>query len=272
MRETLPYQFKARKRLGQNFLVDREILEKIIFYADVKDDDVVLEVGSGTGLLTKLLQERVGRVIAVEKDQRLVQILRERFKNNPKVEIINGDVLKTDLPEYDKVVATPPYNISSKLLFMLTDRKYKSMTLTFQKEFAERLIAKPGTREYGRLTVMIKHRANPEILDYISREAFRPRPRVDSAIVRITPKISIQKIDEKIFSDLVRGLFTQRRRNLRSALRHYVERRIGQPFTAMPDVEFINKRVYQLNIEEFEALTREFERSPLKDSIQNGAH
>ncbi|MGQ9543769.1 MAG: 16S rRNA (adenine(1518)-N(6)/adenine(1519)-N(6))-dimethyltransferase RsmA [Candidatus Bathyarchaeia archaeon] len=255
-REILPYPFQARKRLGQNFLVDRRILEKIIYYADIDCDDVVLEVGSGTGTLTRLLQEKARKVIAVEKDFRLAQVLRERFKNNPKLEIINADILDMDLPYYDKVVATPPYNISSKLLFLLTDRKYQSMTLTFQKEFAERLVAKPGTRDYGRLTVMIKHRANPEILDYISKEAFKPRPKVDSAIVRIIPKPHEQTIDEETFSDLVRGLFTQRRRKLRSALKHYIEMKTGQPLRVTLDIDSIDKRVYQLEVKEFEVLTR----------------
>jgi len=253
---SFPPSFLPKKRLGQNFLIDKRSLEKIVSYAEISPNDTVLEVGSGLGALTQLLQDKAKRVIAVEKDPELVSLLYRRFHDNPKVEVVNADILRIDPPKYDKVVATPPYNISSKLLFLLLKRKCRSIVLTFQKEFAERLVAKPGTRSYGRLSVTLNHKANTEILDYIPREAFRPKPKVDSAIVKITPKETEQTVNEELFADLVRGLFTQRRRNLRSALKHYIEKRIGGRTEEMLGLDLPDRRVYQLSVEEFEELTQ----------------
>jgi len=152
-------------------------------------------------------------------------------------------------------VATPPYNISSKLLFLLLNKQIRMMVLVFQKEFAERLVAEPGTRDYSRLTVMTAHRAHAEILGYIPKESFRPRPKVDSAIVKITPKEPNHMINEEMFADLVRGLFTQRRRNLRTVLRHYIQRRIQTPPEDLLNSDIPSKRVYQMSVDEFERLT-----------------
>jgi len=256
-RRGLPYSFVPKKRLGQNFLTDKRVLERIVSYASITQDDVVLEVGPGLGTLTELLQTKAKKIIAVEKDPELAKFLRERLQNSPKTEIVEGDILKISLPEYDKVVSTPPYNISSRLLFLLLGRKYSIIVLALQKEFAERLVAKPDSREYGRLSVMVAHKARAEILEHISRESFRPRPKVDSAIVKITPKESPQPIDEELFTDLVRGLFTQRRRRLRSSLKHYIQQRLHPLPKEISDLDIPDKRVYQVSVEEFERLTRE---------------
>jgi len=256
-RRDLPFSFVPRKRLGQNFLTDKRSLERIVSYAEITQDDVVLEIGPGLGALTELLQTKAKKIIAVEKDPELVKFLRERLQNNPKIEIVEGDILRIPLPEYDKVVSTPPYNISSKLLFLLLGRRYQTIVLALQKEFAERLVAKPDTREYGRLTIMAAHKAHTEILGDIPREFFKPRPKVDSAIVKITPKKSYRTIDEKLFADLVRGLFTQRRRKLRSSLKRYIQQRFHSLPTEVSDLDIPDKRVYQVSVEEFEKLTRE---------------
>jgi len=256
-RRGLPYSFVPKKRLGQNFLKDRRVLERIASYARITRDDVVLEIGPGLGALTELLQAKAEKIIAVEKDPELARFLRERFQNNSKMEIVEGDILRIPLPEYDKVVSTPPYNISSRLLFLLLGRKYSTIVLALQKEFAERLVAKPDTREYGRLTVMVAHKAHAEILGYIPRESFRPRPKVDSAIVKITPKESCQTMDEELFTDLVRGLFTQRRRKLRSSLRHYIQQRLDQRPEELSSMDIPDKRVFQVSVEEFERLAKE---------------
>jgi len=253
---TFPSYFVPKKSLGQNFLVDKRSLDRIVSHAEISPEETVLEVGPGLGTLTEFLQAKARKVIAIEKDPKLIELLYRRFANNPKVEIIHGDILKTDLPYCDKVVATPPYNISSKLLFVLLKGNFRVIVLTLQKEFAERLIAKPGTSNYGRLTVMINHSAYPEILDHISREAFRPKPKVDSAIVRITLHYLKKRLDEVVFTDLVRGLFTQRRRNLRSSLRHYFDQRGRSLPKELTDSEIPEKRVYQVSLEEFEILAQ----------------
>jgi len=251
----LPRSFIPKKRLGQNFLVDKKSLENILRFAEISLSDTILEVGAGLGTLTQLLQSKARKVIAVEKDPQLADFLQKRYHRNPRVEVVKADILKMELPSCDKVVATPPYNISSKLLFLLLNKQIRMMVLVFQKEFAERLVAEPGTRDYSRLTVMTAHRAHAEILGYIPKESFRPRPKVDSAIVKITPKEPNHMINEEMFADLVRGLFTQRRRNLRTVLRHYIQRRIQTPPEDLLNSDIPSKRVYQMSVDEFERLT-----------------
>ena len=130
--------------------------------------------------------------------------------------------------------------------------------LTFQKEFAERLVSKPGTKNYGRLTVMVNHKTKPELLDSIPKKAFTPQPKVDSAIIKIIPKKYIELVDEELFSDIVRGLFTQRRRKLRSSLKHYVNKKIPHFPIEILNEEIPDKRVYQMTVEDFEQLTKNF--------------
>ncbi|MEM2942710.1 MAG: 16S rRNA (adenine(1518)-N(6)/adenine(1519)-N(6))-dimethyltransferase RsmA [Candidatus Bathyarchaeia archaeon] len=260
-RRGLPYQIAPKKRLGQNFLTDRRMLEWIVSNAGLRQDDVVLEVGPGLGALTELLQTRVKRVVAVEKDPELVQLLRKRLRSNPRVDVVEGDILRIPLPEYDMVVSTPPYNISSKLLFRLLEKRCRRIVLVLQREFAERLVARPDTREYSRLTVMATHKAHVEILGYVPAWSFTPKPKVDSALVSITPKESPRTVDEDLFTDLVRGLFTQRRRMLRRSLRNYLQQRLHTLPAWIDKIEIPDKRVYQASLEEFEKLTRDL--SPL---------
>jgi 16S rRNA (adenine1518-N6/adenine1519-N6)-dimethyltransferase len=250
------FSFVPKKRLGQNFLIDSQLLKKIVFHAEILPTEIVLEIGPGFGTLTQIIQEKAQRVITIEKDPVLAEFLQEKFKTNPKVEIILGDVLDQPLPEYDKVVATPPYNISSKLLFQLIKKNYRAIVLTFQKEFADRLVSKPGTKNYGRLTVMINHKTKPELLENIPKKAFRPQPKVDSAIVKIIPKEYNKTVDEKLFSELVLGLFTQRRRKVRSSLKHYIDKKIPYFPIEILNTEIPDKRVYQMTVEDFEQLTQ----------------
>ena len=126
--------------------------------------------------------------------------------------VVQGDILRVDLPSFDKVVSSPPYTISSGLLFFLLARKFRSATMTFQKEFAERLVAKPGTRDYGRLTVMLQHAASAQLFDFVPRTAFRPVPKVDSFMVQIVPKKQRPDMNRELFSRMVKALFSQRRR------------------------------------------------------------
>jgi 16S rRNA (adenine1518-N6/adenine1519-N6)-dimethyltransferase len=257
--ELIPYEIKFKKRLGQHFLIDKSVLRKLIEYANLNQKDVVLEVGAGVGTLTSPIAEKVKKVIAVEKDSVLASILRKKFSSNNKIELIEGDILKVRLPKFNKIVSTPPYNISSKLLFMLLERKFDLAIMTLQREFAERLVAESGSRNYGRLSVGVGHVASVKILDHVSPKAFHPPPKVSSVIVSIEmKKPSVKVLNEKFFNDLVRELFTQRRRRLRKALTHYLERRYGKrggelaSLIALPE-----KRVYETTIQEFEAISNE---------------
>ena len=203
-----------RKR-GQHFLVDRRISERIADYAYLTGSDNVLEVGPGTGNLTEVLSARAGRVVAVEVDPRLAAALEGRF---PNVSVIRGDALRVDLPEYEKVVSNLPYQISSKMTFRILKREFEVAVLMYQREFAQRLVAPPGSKDYGRLALNVGLRAEAEILERVPRTAFWPRPRVESAIVRLRPREDRPEVDERVFVDLTRGLFSQRRKKVKKSL------------------------------------------------------
>jgi len=172
------------------------------------------------------------------------------------VKIVEGDVLRIRLPIFDKVVASPPYNISSKLIFSLLRRKLKSMTMVLQKEFALRLVADPGSAEYGRLTVALRHKANTHLLDFVPRTVFRPIPRVDSHIVRIIPKGDITSVNESFFGQTVRYLFSQRKRILRGVLKRAANTSLGEPLDSFVETaDLLEKRIFQLTTHEFEILS-----------------
>ena len=213
------YRVVPKKRLGQNFLVDEEALHKMVSYAGISGEDTVLEVGAGLGFLTEKLAENAGGVIAVEIDRRLVEALRKRLKGYGNVTVLQGDIMKISVPRFNKVVSTPPYSISSPLQFWLLNKPFEETVLSFQEEFAKRLTASVGSKDYGRLTVTTYYRADVEILDVIPKESFWPSPKVDSLIVRLKPRCPPFRVEEEeIFLDLVRAIFTQKNRKLRNAV------------------------------------------------------
>ena len=255
------YNFYPKKRLGQNFTVNSDILQQLISHACLTKDDVVLEVGAGFGFLTKHLAAKCKKVIAVEVDPALVTFLREHLQSLDNVELIEGDFLKVSVPNFNKVVAAPPYSISSPLLFRLLENKFDSAFLILQKEFAERLAASVGTKDYGRLTVSIYYRADVKLLEPVPRTMFYPPPNVDSMILRLTPRsppFSVE--DESFFFDLVRVLFTQRNKKVRNSiipfLREYeIPQNEATPFA--DSLSYSKKRVRELSPEDFGLLANE---------------
>jgi 16S rRNA (adenine1518-N6/adenine1519-N6)-dimethyltransferase len=258
------YSVLPKKRLGQNFVVNADLLERMISYASITDDDVVLEVGAGLGFLTQLLSRECKRVIAVEVDPRLIRVLREQLHDLQNVDLIEGDILKVSVPPFSKFVSTPPYSISSPLLFWLLERKFDCAVLTFQKEFAERLVASVGSKDYGRLTVTTYYRAEAELLDYVPRETFFPRPDVDSMIVRLRPREApFQVEDEETFLELVRTLFTQRNKKVRNAIIPLLTKQGVRRENAVElanSLPFHDNRVRALAPEDFGILTNEIVR------------
>jgi 16S rRNA (adenine1518-N6/adenine1519-N6)-dimethyltransferase len=247
------------RRLGQNFLVDEAARDLMVSRANLSRSDIVLEVGPGTGFLTESLLNRAGKVIAVEKDRRLVELLRGKHRGNRRLRIVEGDVLKAQLPRFNKVVSCPPYYISSRLVLLLTSKRFRSAVLTLQKEFAERIVAKPGSSEYGRISVMVQHKASAELAGLIPRHSFRPVPKVNSAVVVIRrKKADVSVKSQPLFRDLVRFFFTQRRKKAAKVLRRYLEilfgdeSMSGKPLPSLPDV-----RVFQLTVSDFERLSNE---------------
>ena len=207
------------RRIGQQQVIDPMFLERMADYAELSDKDAVLEIGAGIGNLTMLLARRAGSVIAVERDAKLIKALRERLKGLTNVAFLHGDALHMDFPKFNKIVSNLPYSISSNVMFKLLDFKFDLAVLMFQKEFAERLVASPGSEDYGRLTVNTYYRAKVELLDDVPPTAFYPQPRVNSAIVRLKPHDPPFEVkDGQVFSNVVRALFQHRRQRVRNAL------------------------------------------------------
>jgi len=211
---------KSRRLTGQHFLRWRDVARRMVEYAEVAEDDVVLEVGPGHGEVTRYLVERAGRVIAVEKDPRLAEGIRLRFRD--RVEVVEADVLEIELPEFTKCVSSLPYRISSEFTVKLLEHTFRSAVLLYQKEFGERLAAGPGSKAYSRLSVYVYCRADVELLETVPRDAFRPRPAVDGVLVRFQPRDApFSTCDWELYFRLVKLLFTHRRKKVGTALRRY---------------------------------------------------
>jgi len=246
---------KPKDFLGQNFVVDEGILTREVEYAALNKKDVVLEVGAGIGNLTEKMVRKAKKVIAVEKDKRLAEILNRRFeKNRERIEIIHGDVLKldfrTDIPEFNKVLSNIPYYISSPCTLKLLKHSFDVAVLSYQKEFAERLAAKAGEKNYSRLSVAAYYFADVELLELVPKTAFYPQPKVDSLIVRIRRKKPPFKVDEEKFFNFVHAVFTQKKKSFRNAIklsRHLLKSEIKEE--KIPE-KFLEKRVFQLSPEE----------------------
>jgi len=213
---------KPSRRLGQNFLINTQIIKREIDYAEITKKDVVLEVGGGLGCLTRALAERAKLVYTVEVDRRLAQFLQNHLSTFNNVEVINADFLKIDPPAFNKLVSNPPYSISAPLIFKIARLNFDKAVLTLQLEFALRLVASPGSKEYGRLSVSAQTYFNITILEIVDKKNFYPIPKVDSAIVLLTPKPA--EIDEHLFSEVSRCLFTTPNRKVKYGLLLLFER------------------------------------------------
>ena len=217
-------QHVARKRFGQNFLVDRGVIARILDAIDPKPADEMVEIGPGLGALTGPLLERLKRLHAIELDRDLAARLRERYPPDRLV-VHEGDALRFDfatLPAPLRVVGNLPYNVSTPLLFHLAGFSGRFVDLHFmlQREVVERMVAAPSTPEYGRLSVMLQYRFRMRKLFAVPAGAFRPAPKVESAVVRLLPlaRPEAQASDEPLFAETVTRAFSHRRKTLRNAL------------------------------------------------------
>lgn len=224
-------KIRAKKALGQNFLVDGNVIANIIKAADVGSDDRVLEVGPGRGAITSRLAESAARVVAVEWDRDLVPLLRASLGGYASTEIVHGDILRTDLnrllsplwPGPWKVVANLPYNISSQVLFKFIEDRYlfSDLLLMLQKEVGDRLVAPPSCKDYGVLTVLCGLHFDIERVFLVKPGSFRPVPKVDSVVLRfrVLPRPRVDVVDEQVFRKVVKASFAQRRKTLLNCLR-----------------------------------------------------
>ncbi len=211
--------------LGQNFLVEPMLYPKLAIYASLEASDVVLDAGAGFGWLTRFLAGKCRAVVAVEKDPQVALVLREQVKGKGNVTVIEGDVLKAKLPSFNKVVAAPPYYLSSNLVMWLIERKVDCAVLVLQKEFASRLVAAVGTEEYGWLAVVTAHALQVELLDVVCKDLFYPQPEVDSVIVALKPwsKKPFEVKNLAAFIQLTKWLFSQRNKKAAKALASFLK-------------------------------------------------
>ena len=225
------YQFVFQKKYGQNFLIDANILEKIIRLSEITKDDCVIEIGPGIGTMTQYLAESAGKVIAIEIDRHLIPILEETLKEYKNVTIMNEDVLKVDIKKIVeeknngnpiKVVANLPYYITTPIVMGLFESgvPLQDITIMVQKEVAERMQVGPGSKDYGALSLAVQYYARPEVLLQVPGTCFMPRPAVGSAVIRLKryekPPVTAQ--DEKKMFAVIRAAFGQRRKTLSNAL------------------------------------------------------
>jgi 16S rRNA (adenine1518-N6/adenine1519-N6)-dimethyltransferase len=224
---------RAKKSLGQNFLIDKNIQNKIISSCEINQLDTVLEIGSGTGAITGLISKKADKVYALEVDRQLIPRLLEKFSSSVNVEIILADILKFDIAscvrdkgKKIKIIGNIPYYITTPIIEQMI--KYKeyisSAYLMVQKEFAERVIASVGSKRYGSLTCFVQYHFTPKVLFVTSRNSFSPRPKVDSCFLQLmmrnTPAVAVK--DEERFFKVVHAAFGQRRKTLRNSLKEVV--------------------------------------------------
>jgi 16S rRNA (adenine1518-N6/adenine1519-N6)-dimethyltransferase len=233
-----------RKRLGQHFLVDRGVVARMIELAEVGRDEAVLEIGPGLGALTDQLAGRAARLYVVEYDRGLCEVLRRKFASRPEIRVIEGDALRVDLrgaiPEGTvKVVASLPYNVAVAILFRLLDERaiFSDATVMVQREVADRLLARPGTRAYGAPSLLFQLYAEPLGRFRVPASAFYPRPQVTSEVIRVRLHLEarVRVDDPKLLRALVRAAFNQRRKTLRNALQA-LPPRCALPAAAWADV------------------------------------
>lgn len=228
------YKIQANKSLGQNFLINDNVIEEIIESADIQKEDLVIEIGPGLGVLTERLLKKSNNVVVIELDKKMVNILQERFFLNKNLEIINDDVLKVDLAKLIKdkkeqtkigkvkIVANLPYYISTPIIMKLLENRLEisQIVVMVQKEVAERIGAEPGTREAGAITYAVQYYAQTSKIIDVPKESFIPSPKVESQVIKLEvrnkPKIEIK--DENLLFTIIQKSFMQRRKTLSNAL------------------------------------------------------
>jgi 16S rRNA (adenine1518-N6/adenine1519-N6)-dimethyltransferase len=235
-----------KKDFGQHFLVDKNIISDELGYADLKQDDIVLEIGPGKGALTIPMAEHVKQVIAIEKDEFLYESLTNYIPDN--VVLIRADALTYDfstIPRFNKIVSNLPYKISSPITFNLLSLEFEKAVLMYQMEFAQRMIAKPLMKHYSRLSVNVYYYAQCNMLKKVSRNCFYPKPNVDSYIIQLIPrkKPAFKVKNEKLFFQVVKELFNHRRKKIKNIIKNKYN-------IEDPNLPFANNRVEVLTPEQ----------------------
>jgi 16S rRNA (adenine1518-N6/adenine1519-N6)-dimethyltransferase len=226
------YSLAAKKSLGQNFLIDLNILSKIVSAAELDDSKGALEIGPGIGALTQQLAKRAGRVVAVEIDQRMLPVLEETLSGYSNATVVHGDVLKVNLRELFEqqfqgltgisVVANLPYYVTTPIVMKLLEERLplENIVVMIQKEVAQRMAAKPGTKDYGSLSVAVQYYCEPQVVTIVPHTVFIPQPNVDSAVIRLKLRKEppVKVADERLYFEVVQASFAQRRKTISNNL------------------------------------------------------
>lgn len=261
------FKLRADKKLGQNFLIDENIVRNIVAAAELSDKDTVLEVGPGIGTLTQGLAESGASVVAVELDKRLLPVLDTTLEGYDNVRIVNGDILQVDIMQTVgvdefKVCANLPYYITTPIIFALLEKRLpmERLVAMVQKEVAERMAAKPGGKDYGALSVAIKYYTEPEIAFIVPPSSFIPAPSVDSAVIvcKRREKPPVEVCDEALFFRVVKAAFSLRRKMLNNSLKNMGIK--GEQVAKWLELAGVDgkRRAETLSLEEFAALTNTF--------------
>ncbi len=264
------YGIRLNKNLGQNYLIDKNKRDQIINFGNITQDDVVLEIGTGIGTLTIELAKKAKKVIAIEQDSNISEILNQRLKEEKidNVEAINEDALKIEFPKFNKIVSNLPYQISSPITFKFLDYDFDLAVLMYQKEFADRMNGEVGSKNYSRLSAMLYFKCDIKKLTDVSCESFIPKPKVDSTVISLTPKESKLDNDEfEVYSKFTKALFQHRNKKIRNALidsRHIIcsldKKEMKSRLNNINDdklEEYLTKRVIVLTPEEILYISKE---------------
>ena len=276
------YGIVANKRLGQNFLISEDVISTIISESNLSKEDLVIEIGPGLGTLTKYLLDNAGKVICIELDPKMIYILNERFSNRENLEIIHDDILKVNLNEIIgnnrqyknvRVVANLPYYITTPIIMKLLENQYQidTITIMIQKEVAERIVASPGGKDYGVLTLSVGYYASSRIIANAQNTDFIPAPSVDSAVV-LLEVYKDKKYDvknEKMLFGLIKGGFSQRRKVFLNSVESYLN------FYGIEKEDFIEvlskhnidslRRAETISLEEFISITNDINDKIIKE-------
>ena len=256
------YNVNPNKRLGQNFLICEDTINKIA--EEVNDDDVIIEIGPGLGTLTKVLLEKAKKVYAIELDNKMCEILKQRFIAYNNLEIINEDILNIDIDKTipnAKVVANLPYYVTTSIIMKLLKTKIKDITILIQKEVAERICEKPGNSKAGAITYFVNYYADSQIIKNVGKEEFIPSPKVDSSVVKITKlkKTRVEVNDEKMLFDLIKTNFTKRRKTILNSLSSIIEKEKLQKILNDLNIKD-NIRGEELTLEQYAQITNKIKK------------
>lgn len=256
--------FKFSKSLGQNFLIDGNIVRKIVSESNITEEDYVLEIGPGMGTLTEELALRAKKVVAVELDDSLLPILDETLAKYDNVEIVHGDILKIDIAKLIeekldngpvKVVANLPYYVTTPIIARLIEEglNLESVTVMVQKEVADRMASGPGSKVYGSLSVFVNFYSNPKVIVKVPKTVFMPQPKIDSSVIKLTLKKELPDVDRDKFFRVVKAAFSKRRKTIMNALSSYdfdIEKEIIKETLESLNIS-TEERAENLSVEDF---------------------